>query len=55
MIQAGSMGFRHLLWYAGTAYISAYVSGQMGMAELNKKVSIGGSKTETSEQIRIME
>jgi hypothetical protein len=43
------MGFRHLLWYTGTAYISAYVSGQMGMVEPNKKMSIGRSKTEMSE------
>jgi hypothetical protein len=43
------MGFRHLLWYVGTAYVSAYVSGHMGMAEPNKKASIGGSKTEMSE------
>jgi hypothetical protein len=30
-----------------------YVSGQMGMAELNEKVSIGRSKTKMSEQSRV--
>jgi hypothetical protein len=49
MIQAGSKGFRHLLWYVDTAY----VSGQIGTVELNEKTSIGGSKTEMSEQSRM--
>jgi hypothetical protein len=43
------MGFRHLLWYADTAYIS----GQMGMVELNEKMLISGSKTKMSEQSRV--
>jgi hypothetical protein len=30
-----------------------YVSGQMGMAELNEKASIGRSKTKMSEQSRV--
>jgi hypothetical protein len=51
MIQAGSMGFRHLQQYAGTAYIS----GQIGMMELGEHTLISRSKSEASEQIGIME
>jgi hypothetical protein len=50
MIQAGGRGFRHLLH--GHSIHFRYVSGQMGTVEPNKKASIGGSKTETSEQSR---
>jgi hypothetical protein len=52
-IPAGGMGFRCLLQYVGTAYVSAYVSGHTGMAELNGKALIGGSKTKMSEQSRV--
>jgi hypothetical protein len=46
MIQAGSgKGFRHLLQYVDTAYIS----GQIGMAEPSEKMLIGRSKSEMSE------
>jgi hypothetical protein len=48
-IQASSRGFRHLLCYMDTAY----VSGQMGTAEPNKKTSISGSKSKTLEQSRV--
>jgi hypothetical protein len=46
MIQASGRDFRHLLWYVDTAYIS----GQIGTVELNKKVSISRSKSKMSEQ-----
>jgi hypothetical protein len=46
MIQASGGGFRHLLWYADTAY----VSGQIGMVEPNEKALIGRSKSKMSEQ-----
>jgi hypothetical protein len=52
MIQTGSRGFRHLLWYMGTAYVSDTFQIKMGMAEPNKKASIGGSKTKMLEQSR---
>jgi hypothetical protein len=46
MIQASGEGFRHLLQYMGTAYIS----GQIGTVEPNEKASIGRSKSKMSEQ-----
>jgi hypothetical protein len=49
MIQASGRDFRHLLQYVDTAY----VSGQIGTVELNDKVSISRSKSETSEQSRV--